>query len=72
MSDQQLPVWVWDLLADLVDEEDTHPSLYWQNPNSDVTWTPWEWCPSKALDRVPPELLRVASHIANYRRAVAV
>jgi len=64
MSNDELPVWVWNLLADLVDEDAIHPPLF------TFHGAPYEWCPLVALNRIPDEILRVAEHIAKYRREV--
>lgn len=65
MSD--LPKWVWDLVADLEDEEDIHPTLYREGLGAD-TYTRWDWCPEKALQRVSAEVRAQARVIAAYRR----
>ena len=68
MSNVELPVWVWDLLADLVDEDAMHPKLYYYTTAS---IQPYNWCVADTLKRVPKDMLHVAEHIAQYRREVA-
>lgn len=65
-----LPSWVWDLLADLIDEEDVHPVLYRESLGLDPPrYRQYGWCPKLALERVPAETLRVARYIAGYRQS---
>jgi len=69
VSNVELPTWVWDLLADLVDEDAVHPVPPWYDRYDDKL-VQWDWCPAVALKRVPDDMLRVAEYIANYRREV--
>ena len=71
MSNVELPTWIWDLLADLVDEDAVHPKLYQFEAGAKPSFRPWDWCPAVALARVPEDMLRIAEHIAKYRREVA-
>lgn len=66
MTDQ-LPLWVWDLLADLIDEDLVHGKLF---ENAGGTYVPYAWCPAIPLARIPDEMLRVAEYVAGYRRQV--
>jgi len=59
-----LPKWVWDLIADLEDEEDVHPKLYVDTVNGYVRY---DWCPAKPLERVPDDVRSHAQVIAAYR-----
>lgn len=64
-----LPRWVWDLLADLLDEEDVHPKLYHQ-PGGANGPVPYDWCLAKPLAGVPKDVLDHAKAIAAYRAQV--
>lgn len=64
MATADLPSWVWDLIADLVDEDDIHPPLF------TATGVQYDWCPLKTLNCIPDDALRIATHIAKYRRQV--
>lgn len=70
MSDEPighlLPLWCWDLLADLVDQEHTHPKLYRQTTGNQ--YVEHDWCPQVALDRLPPAVRSAAEVIARYRK----
>lgn len=63
-----LPKWVWDLVADLEDEEDLHPKLFADTANGYVRY---DWCPAKALKRVPDDIRSAARVIAAYRQVIA-
>lgn len=65
-----LPKWVYDLLADLIDEEDMHPKLYADLYNMAAgkhQMTPYGWCPKVVLDKVPADVMVEARAIAQYR-----
>jgi hypothetical protein len=62
-----LPNWVLDLVADLLDEEDTHPPLFRRAIGSDG-YVRYEWCPANALVRVPNEAKVAAQVIQRHRR----
>lgn len=61
----ELPKWVWDLIADLLDQEDSHPKLLFR---SGEDYKQWDWCPCIALDKVPDHVKATARIIAAYRR----
>jgi hypothetical protein len=70
----ELPRWVWDLLADLIDEEDVHPKLYAEmfvTASGKHEMVPYDWCPSSALAHVPADIRGAARIIAGYRRVSA-
>jgi hypothetical protein len=63
----ELPKWVYDLIADLLDEEVRHPADgYWMQ-RYDGQYLRWDWCPRVALGRVPVEIQVTARVIAAYR-----
>lgn len=65
-----LPRWVWDLVADLLDEEDVHPKLYFTSGGF-VGYRQYDWCPAKPLERVPDDVKAHAAVVASYRHRVA-
>jgi hypothetical protein len=69
-----LPRWVWDLLADLLDEEDTHPAYYieaYVMSKGKHELVRHDWCPATPLARVPQDVLNHARVIAGYRQQSA-
>lgn len=65
-----LPPWVWDLVADLLDEEDLHPKLFHEafvTSAGKHKMVRYEWCPSMPLARVPDDVKVTARVIASYR-----
>jgi hypothetical protein len=71
----ELPRWVWDLLADLIDEEDVHPKLYAEmfvTASGKHEMVPYDWCPTAALARVPADIRGGARIIAGYRRGPSI
>jgi hypothetical protein len=60
-----LPRWVWDLIADLEDQEDIHPRLLVNAAGGPV---PYDWCPAASLAHVPADVRAQARVIADYRR----
>lgn len=61
-----LPNWVYDLVADLLDEEDLHPKLYFTS-GAFEGYRRYDWCPAKPLARVPDEVKTAARVIQGYR-----
>jgi hypothetical protein len=59
----ELPRWVWEIVADLLDEEDVHPKLF----NEDGVLL--DWCPRVVLEKVPPGVRQAADAVRTYRRA---
>jgi hypothetical protein len=67
-----LPRWVWDLVADLLDEEDVHPKLcaeIFQQPSGSHEMVRYDWCPSTPLERVPDDVKAAARVLTEYRRS---
>jgi hypothetical protein len=64
---QDLPRWVWDLLADLIVEDDTHPTLYFTSGGFQGH-RQYDWCPNVVLEKIPTDVLSAARVIAGYRR----
>jgi hypothetical protein len=62
-----LPKWVWDILADLIEEEDMHPKLFFTSGGFEG-YRQYEWCPNRVLVKVPPEVRDAAAVIAAYRQ----
>lgn len=66
-----LPKWLWDILADLLDEEDVHPRLYFTS-GAFEGYRQYDWCPKNILDKVPDDVRANANAIRAYRRQEAV
>lgn len=67
-----LPNWVLDLVADLLDEEDAHSKLYieaWQASSGRHEFVRYDWCPAKPLERVPADVRTAADTVRKYREA---
>jgi hypothetical protein len=62
---QDLPRWVWDLLADLIIEEDNH-RLYAQLAGTSI-FQRYDWCPNVVLEKVPKDVRAAARVIAGYQ-----
>lgn len=62
-----LPKWVLDLLADLLDEEELHPTLYFTS-GAFEGYARYEWCPNVVLEKVPAEARAAARVVQSYRR----
>jgi hypothetical protein len=63
-----LPNWVIDLVNDLDEQREQHPKLLFESGAFEGTQI-YDWCPCKALERVPAEVLTQARAVAAYRRA---
>jgi hypothetical protein len=67
---QDLPRWVWDLLADLIVEDDAHPTLYFTS-GAFEGYAQYEWCPNVVLEKIPKDVRAAARVIAGYRSCAA-
>lgn len=64
---EPLPNWVIDLVNELDDQRDVHPKLLFESGAFEGTRV-YSWCPCKALERVPAEVLERARAVAVYCR----
>lgn len=70
-----LPNWVYDVIMDLMDEEDTHKAYQVEAFNLATgrhELMRHDWCPLKPLALVPDEVKTAARVIAAYRRTQQV
>lgn len=66
----ELPPWVWDLVADLLEEEDQHPKLFFEAYSvaaGQHQMEQYDWCPAQLLARVPDDVKATARVISSYR-----
>lgn len=63
----ELPNWVYDVVMDLQDQEQTHPVLLFQAGGMPAP-AKYDWCPCAALEKVPANVRVKAAAIAAYRR----
>ncbi|PZF98521.1 hypothetical protein [Micromonospora deserti] len=63
----QLPAWVYDLVIELADQEGVHPKLLFESGAFEGTRV-YDWCPCKALERVPADIREQAQAIRSYKR----
>ena len=69
--DKELPLWVWDLVIGLLEQEDIHPRLYMQKPAGKglgYNYEPSSWCAGVPLNQVPAEIRAQAEAIRQYKR----
>jgi hypothetical protein len=64
---QSLPLWVWDLVMCLQQEEDVHPVYFQQLATAKDEFVRADWCAGIALALVPDEVRAAALTIADYR-----
>jgi len=62
-----LPKWAWDLLMDLVEQEDIHPTLLFESGAFAGT-KKYDWCACTALEKVPSEVRGQAKVLLRYRQ----
>jgi hypothetical protein len=63
----EFPRWAWEIVADLLDQEDEHPKLYFTS-GAFEGYRQYDWCPQTVLTKVPPEVRQAAKAIRSYRR----
>lgn len=68
MRQSDLPVWVWDILIELEEQRDTHPTLLFQAGGM-AEPAKYDWCSCRLLDMVPPEVIDHARAIRDYVQA---
>jgi hypothetical protein len=62
-----LPNWVYDLVTELLDQQETHPKLLFESGAFEGTQM-YDWCPCTALLNVPADVINKAQAIAAYKR----
>lgn len=60
--------WVYDLVIELLDQQDEHPTLY-HTSGAFEGYAQYAWCPCIALKHVPPEIVAKAAAIRSYKRS---
>jgi hypothetical protein len=65
VSDLRLPSWVYDMVIELHEQQQVHPTLYFTSGAFEGHQR-YDWCSCRLLDRVPPEVRREAAAIAAY------
>lgn len=60
------PAWVYDLVIELIDQEELHPTLYFTS-GAFEGYAKYDWCAGVALDKVPPEIREKAHAIRAYK-----
>ena len=63
----ELPNWVYDLVSQLREQQETHPRLLFESGAFEGTKT-YDWCPCDALKLVPEVVLAKATAISEYKR----
>lgn len=61
------PAWVYDLVIELLEQEELHPTLYFTS-GAFEGYRKYDWCPNVALGKVPPEVVEKAQAIWTYKR----
>lgn len=72
---KELPLWVWDMIIGLLEQEDIHPKLYMQKPAGKAMgydYEPANWCAGVPLNQVPVEIRGQAQAIREYKRMAAL
>ena len=64
------PAWVYDLVIELLDQEELHPTLYFTSGVFEG-YRKYDWCAANALELVPPEVREKAHAIAVYKQQAA-
>lgn len=64
MPDLRLPTWVYDVVIELLEQQD-HPKLFFTS-GAFEGHEQYDWCPCATLVRVPAEVRREAAAIAAY------
>lgn len=64
----ELPNWVIDLVNELDEQQEMHPTLLFKSGAFEGT-RKYDWCACEALKRVPADVLEKARAINTYRRA---
>lgn len=65
-ANNSVPDWAYDLVADLIYQEEIHPKLFRELPGGG--FEQWTWCPAVALERVPDHIQHIAGLVARTRK----
>ena len=60
--------WVYDLVIELMDQEEVHPKLFFTS-GAFEGYAQYDWCACLALKHVPKEVLDRAHAIRTYKHA---
>lgn len=60
------PPWVYDLVIDLIEQEELHPTLYFTS-GAFEGYAKYDWCACIALKKVPPDVVAKAAAIRTYK-----
>lgn len=60
------PAWVYDLVIELLEQEELHPTLYFTS-GAFKGYRKYDWCAANVLSKVPPEVVEKAHAIRVYK-----
>lgn len=60
------PVWVYDLVIELLEQEELHPTLYFTS-GAFEGYAKYDWCPNVVLEKLPKDVLEKAQAIRAYK-----
>ena len=63
------PAWVYDLVIELLEQEELHPVLYAMNSDAYDGYRKYDWCPNVALEKLPKDVVEKAEAIRVYKRS---
>jgi hypothetical protein len=64
---EHFPNWVYNLVGNLLEQEDVHPKFYRRTPDG-MGLEAHDWCPMTALNLVPGDVKEKARVIQEYKR----
>jgi hypothetical protein len=62
------PAWVYDLVIELIEQEELHPTLYFTS-GAFEGYAKYDWCAGTALAKVPPDVVAKATAIRTYKHS---
>jgi len=60
------PAWVYDLVIELIEQEELHPTLYFTS-GAFEGYAKYDWCAGTALAKVPADVVEKAVAIMAYK-----
>jgi hypothetical protein len=60
------PAWVYDLVIELIEQEELHPTLYFTS-GAFEGYKKYDWCAGTALANIPPDVVEKAAAIRAYK-----
>lgn len=60
------PAWVYDLVIELMDQEEVHPKLFFTS-GAFEGYAQYDWCACMALKKVPADVMVKAAAIRAYK-----